>query len=145
MQQMLAPQDRHDVMPIAGFARVKLALVKDDLVLVLQKTNGQWDLPGGKVEDGESLSDALVRESLEELGVCDLQNHWALGQWLRQRPGRSPVLVHFFASVWPGKSRRFKLSDEHRAQRWVDADTLLSLDLPEGYRQAALGALAHIR
>lgn len=142
MQHMIARQYPHDAMPIAGFARVKLALVRLDTVLVLQKTNGQWDLPGGKVEDGESLADALQRETIEEIGVHDLPEPQAMGQWLRQRPGRPPVLVHFFASQWLGKSRRFKLSDEHRAQRWVDADMLTGLDLPEGYRQAALGALA---
>lgn len=142
MQHMIARPSPHDAMPLAGFARVKLALIRLDTVLVLQKTNGQWDLPGGKVEDGESLADALVREAMEELGVRDLPEPQAMGQWLRQRPGRPPVLVHFFASPWLDRPRRFKLSDEHRAQRWVDIDVLIGLDLPEGYRQAALSALA---
>ena len=30
---------------------------------------GWWFLPGGHVEDGESIEDALVREIAEELGV----------------------------------------------------------------------------
>jgi 8-oxo-dGTP diphosphatase len=30
---------------------------------------GQWELPGGRVEPGESEPDAVVRECLEELGV----------------------------------------------------------------------------
>src|ERR1700686_678684 len=30
---------------------------------------GSWSIPGGKVEWGESLTDALIREVLEETGI----------------------------------------------------------------------------
>lgn len=44
----------------------------DSIVLVL-KTRGPylgcWDLPGGRIEDGESPDAALIREVREELGL----------------------------------------------------------------------------
>ena len=45
---------------------------KDGRVLITQrgfgmKFSGQWEFPGGKVEEGENLKDALKREILEEL------------------------------------------------------------------------------
>jgi 8-oxo-dGTP pyrophosphatase MutT (NUDIX family) len=40
--------------------------------LLMIRRNGFWDLPKGKVEPGETLEAAAVREVCEETGVCDL-------------------------------------------------------------------------
>ena len=56
--------------------RVAAAVVwRDARLLLTQRPPGgplglQWELPGGKIEHGETPEHALVREIREELGVC---------------------------------------------------------------------------
>lgn len=41
----------------------------DDTMLLLMKTNGDWVLPKGRIENGEHRSQAALREVLEETDV----------------------------------------------------------------------------
>lgn len=52
--------------------RVTGVVIEDDRILVLNQdtdTGRSWSLPGGKVEEGETVYGALVREMREETGL----------------------------------------------------------------------------
>jgi ADP-ribose pyrophosphatase YjhB (NUDIX family) len=52
--------------------RVTGVVIEDGRILLLDQDTGSgrsWSLPGGKVEDGESLAGTLVREMREETGL----------------------------------------------------------------------------
>ncbi|HEX4022583.1 MAG TPA: NUDIX hydrolase [Acidobacteriaceae bacterium] len=58
--------------PIAGVGAVILAIDKRRVVLIRrgqEPLKGAWSLPGGAVELGETLQEAIVREVLEETGL----------------------------------------------------------------------------
>ena len=56
--------------PILGVGAV---IVKDGKALIVKRANdpykGQWSIPGGRVELGETLTDAVRREMREETGL----------------------------------------------------------------------------
>jgi ADP-ribose pyrophosphatase YjhB (NUDIX family) len=54
------------------YVRVTGVVIEDDRILLLDQDTGtgrSWSLPGGKVEEGEALAAALVREMREETGL----------------------------------------------------------------------------
>ena len=54
---------------------VNVAVTNDagEILLIRRSDNGNWALPGGAVDLGESLTQAAVRETREETGVdCEI-------------------------------------------------------------------------
>jgi 8-oxo-dGTP diphosphatase len=107
---------------------VAAALVRDGRVLAGQRVYppeaaGRWELPGGRVEPGESAADAVVRECREELAV-DVVPGEQLGSDV-PLPSGSTLRVHLAHLVWPGA---MPSPVEHAALRWVNHTELAELD-----------------
>ena len=82
---------------------------------------GRWELPGGKVEPGETSETALVREVREELGC-----HIRVVRWLAAEApiGERYVLRVALAMLSHGVPEPV----EHDAVRWLAADELGDVD-----------------
>jgi 8-oxo-dGTP pyrophosphatase MutT (NUDIX family) len=110
---------------------VKGVLVRRGRVLVLRNDRGEWELPGGRLDDGETPEEALRREILEETGVRVTVGP-LLDAWVFQVTSKERVLILQYACRMNG-TRGVTISHEHTASSWRRLADLNSEPLPRGY------------
>ena len=123
---------------------VGAAIARDGMMLAARRVEpeslaGGWELPGGKVEPGESHGEALVREVAEELHVAvtlgeEIGDGWPLGDryWMRV----------WIAFLEPGSEP--KAGEQHDQIAWVDDATFDSVGWLPGDVAPARAALEAI-
>ena len=94
---------------------------------------GLWSIPGGRIEPGETDTEALVREMLEETGLT-VEVGRLLGTVQRPGPGGAVLDIRDYAATVTGGTLR--PGDDAADARWVDFADMGSLDLTEGVIEA---------
>ncbi|MDO8591870.1 MAG: NUDIX domain-containing protein [bacterium] len=83
-----------------------------------------WDIPGGRIEQGQSAKEALKREVQEETGVTNIENSEFFNAVISNHEidleGRAIGLVLMIYKVKISEDSQIKLSDEHTSYEWVD-------------------------
>jgi 8-oxo-dGTP diphosphatase len=107
--------------------------VDADRLLMIRRGHGpgagEWSVPGGRVEPGELLAEAVVRELVEETGVEGVCGE--LVGWVERFHGDDHyVILDFRVSVLEGTEP--VAGDDAQEARWIPLADVAELNLVEG-------------
>ena len=134
--------------PSRPFLAVSAAILRDRKVLVVRRAREPalhlYTLPGGVVEAGESLTEAVMREVREETALTIEPAGLAGYREVVARDGKDKVERHFvilsFAARW--LAGEVKLNEELDDARWLAPNELAGLTTTEGLADIVAAARA---
>jgi 8-oxo-dGTP diphosphatase len=123
--------------PVIGVGAV---IVDEDKILLEKRKNvpskGKWSVPGGLVELGERIEQAVIREVKEETGLevyepqlFDVVDYISLSE--RGAVMYHYVIVDYLARV---KSGKIQVSSDAEDLKWVPFSEVEEYDLTESFR-----------
>ncbi|MBN1814818.1 MAG: NUDIX hydrolase [Anaerolineae bacterium] len=134
-----------------GYATPKVdvrgAVVRDEKVLLVQeRVDGCWTMPGGWADVGESPSEMVAREVWEESGF-EIEARKVVGVYDANRSGRPLEFYHaykivFLCEIVGGEART---SDETMAVDFFPFDDLPPLSVERTGERHLAEVLAHVR
>jgi len=125
---------------------VSAGIFRDGKILLVRRAReparGIYTFPGGRVEFGESLTEAVAREIREETGLS-IEIIGLIG-YREALPGRTGGHGHFvilpFAARWAGGE--VALNDELDDARWLTPGSLAGLPVTQGLEETIRAACA---
>jgi 8-oxo-dGTP diphosphatase len=137
--------------PQRPFLAVSAAIIRDGKFLLVRRArppaNGLYTLPGGVVELGEKLTEAVVREVAEETKISIEPVALAGFRETVVRDGDDRVERHFvilcFAARWCAGEP--DLNEELSEARWIEPAELARLPTTPGLAEIVAAAFAQLR
>ncbi|MFN0089102.1 MAG: NUDIX hydrolase [Acidimicrobiales bacterium] len=121
----------------AGSARPELCVgavvLRGDQILLVRRAQppglGRWSVPGGRVERGETLAEAVVRELAEETGLSGVCGR--LVGWVERMGEDHHFVILDFEVTLLGQAAPVA-GDDAAEVRWAPLGELAELDLVDG-------------
>lgn len=106
------------------FFSTKALIIEDNKFLAMYKIVGGkrwWDLPGGRMEFGETAEETLFREIREELGV-EIKPIKLIDTWnYMSNENSQTVGVIYYSEIISGE---IIISEEHDGYEWIRIDDI---------------------
>ena len=132
--------------PTRPYLAVSAAIFRDGKVLIVRRArppaHGLYTLPGGGVELGETLEQAVIREVREETALEIEPIELAGFRQAIARDGDGRIERHFVVLPFAARfiSGEISLNEELAEARWLDPSDLGGLKTTEGLAQIVAAA-----
>ncbi len=108
-------------------------------LLMVKTHNSGWVFPGGQVEEGESLTEGVIREVKEESGIDIIVKNLAVvtsntGGYFNKHEVYIPTKVMFDFICEP-VGGKLDISDETTESGWFPIDTIMGMLTKEAYKE----------
>jgi 8-oxo-dGTP pyrophosphatase MutT (NUDIX family) len=113
---------------------VKGVVEYDGRFVLLKNERDEWELPGGKLEPGETIEDCLVREIAEELNLSTKVGR-PLNNWVYFVNGVHVLIVTYALEILD-EPAEMKVSYEHKELRSFPPEEIAGLRMPDGYKKS---------
>jgi|SRR5579859_2441888 len=122
---------------------VKGIVYQHGKVVLLKNERDEWELPGGKLELGESPEVCVVREIEEELGLI-ADTGPLLDSWVYHIREGVDVLILTYG-CYPTPFAEVTHSPEHKAVGQFTPEEVKGLRMPEGYKKSIQAWLSYVQ
>ncbi|MFD6097854.1 NUDIX domain-containing protein [Nocardiopsis flavescens] len=113
---------------------VKMVVDVDGQVPLLMNERNEWELPGGKLDQGETPEGCASREVHEELNIkVEVQD--IVNSWVYEITPVRHVFVVSYGAVYSG-SEVIRHSNEHKKLGMFGYGEVDALNMPEPYKAA---------
>jgi 8-oxo-dGTP pyrophosphatase MutT (NUDIX family) len=116
---------------------VKAIVLIEDRILLLRKPQGLWDLPGGRLEDGEHPEECIRREVREETGL-QAEPVMIVDCFDRETSLEDPVFITMYLCDVDAEADDVSLSREHTEAGLFHPSELDALNMYPSYRESIL-------